>query len=487
MKVGLYKIPLTSKFPRPKPFWKLIGPVMIILGLSIGSGELIIWPMIVARYSFVLLWAGLISLIFQTIWTEEMARWTILTGEHFIQYIGRWIGLTTSVFLFGMIAWLSNGFPGWAAAAGTSLRALFDWPFDLISGTVFWASMGFIGGILISLGSKIVRKTVEKILTAQVIIMWFILLICVFTLTSMNDWIKFFKSLVENFGKIPPDVSWWTLASAVCFIGAGGISNIWYTFWIRDAGFGMGSLIGKIPGWRGKKTSIKLSGYLPKPTKENVRRVKSWISNLHKAFWLVFFLMNFLAISLFAVLSNVVLHRRNLVPSGFEIAVVQAEIFQSVAGRFGYFIFLFMIAMLLWGTQLSICEGIVRQLADTTYLVSRKVRKFVKRDIRKWYFYLFILFAVWGMVWIVLQEFFSELIKPDFFLFLSANVGLISQLISLVMLLYFQYFVAKKYLPKKLWDIYKPHPIRTVILLVAACFWSYFIGMAWTEKLGLLS
>jgi hypothetical protein len=214
-----------------------------------------------------------------------------------------------------------------------------------------------------------------------------------------------------------------------------------------------------------------------------MRKVREWISKLHKVYWVVFFMLSFLTICVFSVLSNVVLHRKGLIPSGFKIAVVQAEILGSVSGKVGYYIFLFMTWILLWGSQLSISEGIVRQIADTTYLVSKKIRKVVKKDIRKWYFSLFLLFTVWGMVWIILQMYFPGFIKPDTLLFLSANVSLVFQVASLPMILYFQYFIAKKNLPKELWEVYKPHPIRTVLFIVAMCFWGFFSAMAWKEIL----
>ena len=30
--------------PKPRGFWKLAGPGAVLVGLSIGAGELIVWP-----------------------------------------------------------------------------------------------------------------------------------------------------------------------------------------------------------------------------------------------------------------------------------------------------------------------------------------------------------------------------------------------------------------------------------------------------------
>lgn len=39
-------------------FWQLAGPGAILVGLSIGSGELIMWPRIAAKYGPNMLWAA---------------------------------------------------------------------------------------------------------------------------------------------------------------------------------------------------------------------------------------------------------------------------------------------------------------------------------------------------------------------------------------------------------------------------------------------
>ena len=45
------------------PSWvRLIGPSILLLGLSIGSGEFILWPHITYRFGFVVFWACMLGL-----------------------------------------------------------------------------------------------------------------------------------------------------------------------------------------------------------------------------------------------------------------------------------------------------------------------------------------------------------------------------------------------------------------------------------------
>ncbi|MET1128215.1 MAG: hypothetical protein ABWW70_02755, partial [Thermoproteota archaeon] len=114
--VGKLPIRFKPEAPPPVPLTKLlIGPAIITLGLSIGSGELIFWPIISSTIGPVLLWAALISLFFQTLWTAEMARWTVWTGEHWVLQMARAHGLLSALVIWNVFVFLAWGFGGWAA------------------------------------------------------------------------------------------------------------------------------------------------------------------------------------------------------------------------------------------------------------------------------------------------------------------------------------------------------------------------------------
>ena len=44
------------------PFWKIAGPGAIVVGLSIGAGEIIIWPRIVVEYGASMVWAAVVGI-----------------------------------------------------------------------------------------------------------------------------------------------------------------------------------------------------------------------------------------------------------------------------------------------------------------------------------------------------------------------------------------------------------------------------------------
>ena len=63
------------------PFWKIAGPGAILVGLSIGAGEIVIWPRIAAQYGGSMVWAAVLGVFLQLWINFEVGRWTITTGE----------------------------------------------------------------------------------------------------------------------------------------------------------------------------------------------------------------------------------------------------------------------------------------------------------------------------------------------------------------------------------------------------------------------
>ena len=63
------------------PFWKIAGPGAILVGLSIGAGEIIIWPRTAAEFGASMVWAAVLGVFLQLWINFEVGRWTVTTGE----------------------------------------------------------------------------------------------------------------------------------------------------------------------------------------------------------------------------------------------------------------------------------------------------------------------------------------------------------------------------------------------------------------------
>src|SRR3989344_8390480 len=119
--------PLSIKdLPPPLPLKKLIGPSFIILGVGLGSGELILWPYLSSNFGLSIIWAAVLGITFQFIINMEIERYTLATGESIF------VGLTR---VFGKFS------PGWFIAT-----TLIPWMWPGIaaaSATVFAKALGF--------------------------------------------------------------------------------------------------------------------------------------------------------------------------------------------------------------------------------------------------------------------------------------------------------------------------------------------------------
>ena len=62
-----------------------IGPVVMILGTAIGSGEILSEPAAGARYGGTLLWVIVIAVITKASWNEAIGRVSIATGQSFLE------------------------------------------------------------------------------------------------------------------------------------------------------------------------------------------------------------------------------------------------------------------------------------------------------------------------------------------------------------------------------------------------------------------
>src|SRR5262245_39830993 len=68
--------------PRPKglDWFGVVGPGVIVLGGSIGSGEFLLGPATFLRHGLSLLWVTLAAVLLQTLFNTELMRYTIATG-----------------------------------------------------------------------------------------------------------------------------------------------------------------------------------------------------------------------------------------------------------------------------------------------------------------------------------------------------------------------------------------------------------------------
>ena len=103
------------------------GPGVIVLGVSIGSGEFLLGPAVFVKHGLSLLWVTLVAVFFQTVFNTELMRYTVATGEPVVTGFmrtpaaarpsGRWF--------YALLYFLQVGWPAWAATAAGAIFFVF--------------------------------------------------------------------------------------------------------------------------------------------------------------------------------------------------------------------------------------------------------------------------------------------------------------------------------------------------------------------------
>src|SRR5262245_32487842 len=153
--------------PRPKGFeWiSIVGPGIIVLGVSIGSGEFLLGPAVFVRYGLSLLWVTSVAVFFQTIFNTELMRYTLATGEPiFTGFMRTRPSSTLWAWVYAILYFLQVGWPAWAGTAAGSIFFLFAKRLAQTGDvtTVYLIGVGtFLGCVCILLLGRRIEHTLE--------------------------------------------------------------------------------------------------------------------------------------------------------------------------------------------------------------------------------------------------------------------------------------------------------------------------------------
>jgi hypothetical protein len=399
--------------PAPPPFtfrnaWKLIGAATIALGISIGSGEWLLGPAVTAKYGAALLWVATVSILMQTILNQEMIRYTVVTGEPIITGIMRtrpgpaWWGSIYSVLLFLQVGW-----PGWALSAATAIAAAFKGSLTTVEdkpAIMMWGYATFLVAlVIIAFGDKVVR-TLEYAQWFMVgWILLFLLVIGVF-FTSSTTWAKVWGGFLGLGGNpIPEGGDWLLLASFAAYAGLGGLGNGTITNWVRDKGWGMAGTTGYIPAViGGRKVNLSRVGNMFEVTPENLTRFGEWMKYVRFEQYTVFAIGCFLGMALPALMTIQFVPAGTDLGGGWAAAVHQANGIASAFGSLAWFLTLLNGFWILFSTQLGVIDIFARTVTDISWSASVTIRKLARDDVRRVYYGLLLIYALFGM-WAINQ------------------------------------------------------------------------------------
>lgn len=348
---------------------KLIGPSFIILGLGLGSGEIILWPYLTANYGMGIIWGAVIGITFQFFMNMEIERYALVKGESvFVGFFRKTKWLTLWFLLSTFVPWV---WPGIISASAT----IFSRVFGFTNPSVLAIGLLILIGAILSLG-PVLYKTVEsmqKILICISVPSTFLLSIL---LANLSDWIEVAKGVVgigQGYWGLPVGIPLASFLAALAYAGAGGNLNLAQSFYIKEKGYGMGKYAGRITSiLTGKDTSLQITGSDFETTPENITRFKAWWKNINIEHFVIFWLTGTITIVLLGLLSFSTTFGLSGLQSGIEFVFIESsqigkQLF-PVAGIF----FLLMGATTLFGTQLTVLDATSRILTENLALLGNK-------------------------------------------------------------------------------------------------------------------
>src|SRR3990167_4911534 len=303
-----------KELPPAWPLKKLIGPSFIILGVGLGSGELILWPYLAANFGLGIMWAAVVGITMQFFINMEIERYTLVTGESVFMGMTRKYGKWIPVWflLTTLVPWM---WPGIIASAAKVLATSLGMEY-----TKWWGIiMLLVVGILFNFGS-IVYKTQERI--QKVIIMLgvpFILGLTIW-LSKSEHWL----GLLAVSG-LPKELPLATFLAALAYAGAGGNLNLAQSLYIKEKGYGMGKFSGRIINiLKGKREDIKLTGTTGETTPKNIKRFKTWWKRINTEHAIVFWATGALTMILLMLLAHATVFGHSGVETSINFIIFEA-------------------------------------------------------------------------------------------------------------------------------------------------------------------
>jgi hypothetical protein len=352
------------------------------MALAQGSGELIWWPYLIAKYGLAFLWLLIPACLLQFPINYAIGSYTLLTGETIFQgfiRLHRGVALALWVLLALSFLW----FGSFASAGGTALAALTNFPpgWNARGQTLFWGYASMAAFFAALAFSRVVYTVVERVMWVVAVVTALGLLLSCSHAGVRAVAPEFLRGLVAPQPLArpwdPADAT--KLLTAITFAGLGGFWTLFYSYWLREKGVGMAKSMGRIEGLAGRDEVAFESGIIAaQPSRREAGRWRRFLM-VDSA---VGILGNIATTLMTCLLAFAVLHPQGLLPDKYELAVVQSRFFELSWGEAGRMLFLVVAAAFLSDTWMSTADAVARIHTDCVLSFFPGARRWTAR---RWY------------------------------------------------------------------------------------------------------
>ncbi len=355
-----------KSFPQALPLKKLLGPSFILLGLGLGSGELILWPYLSSQFGLGIIWAAVLGITFQFFLNMEVARYTLVTGESVFVGLSRKLGRFSPVwFIFStFIPWV---WPGIIAASAAVLATLIGIHYT----PILPISMLILIGVILTLG-PVLYKTQESLQKAVIMAGVPFVFILTIIISSPSDWGAIARGLIgrgEGYWFLPRAIPFATLLGAFAYAGAGGNLNLAQSLYIKAKGYGMGKHTGDITSViTGKKQSLRLEGFEFEQNPTNLKNLKDWWRRINAEHLLVFWATGALTMVILSLLSYTTVFESAANQTGINFVIFEGQAISEVLNPIIGKLFYAVVCVMLFFTQFSVFGSTSRIMSENVVI-----------------------------------------------------------------------------------------------------------------------
>lgn len=445
---------IPDQLPEPITLRQSIGPSFILLGLALGSGELIMWPYLVSQYGLGIIWGGLVGITFQYFLNTEIMRYTLAWGESVFVGWRKWGKLVPSWFIFStVIPW---ALPGFVSASATMLNHVFP----ALPIRITAVALIILTGLIISSG-KTLYKTMSHVQTTLLCVgVPFIALLTLY-MARGSDWLALAQGLVgigEGYRWLPEGIMIGAFLGAFAYSGGGGNLNLSQSYYIKEKGMGMGKYGVGIKTLLAGTNSHRIDGNLFALSAANLSRWSRWWKLVCTEHALVFWGVGLITILLLGVLSMATAHGVSSA-GGLDFFFKESQMIAAATHPLIGSLFIVVGALMLFTTQLGVLESASRVIAENILLLKYKPNDEVNASKM---FYL----VLWTELAFSAIFLFSGVAEPRSILTLGAILNAAAMMVAFILIL-----LLNRRLPK----IIQPYWGRQLMLLLASGFFLYFV------------
>jgi hypothetical protein len=361
---------------------KLIGPMAVLVGFTLGGGEAVYMPYVASTGHVEVFWLLTCGTIAQTIIMYEVLRYTLATGQS-VLYATRYLRPRNLwPILYAIMIGLFAIWPGYVISAAAAILPVIPGADYMLLG---YAS--FVIALLILAFSKYVMRVIEVIFTGiQVYVLATVILLMPFIVTAeglLATLYGFFNFGLAGISSETVKLLGLSVLAALFQQPAGGFPLLLISDWAREKGMGLTKYAGKVTGFLAPPEDIEAEGFRF-DTKDPVQmnRFRGWMKT-SKIYLVIFFaiITSFLFPFLIVAGAYSQLYKRGIVAGGLEVVRQIAMIFGLVFGPALYTVFLLVVFLNYYDAIFGTLDVFGRVTATAAWL-SKSARKWAFRN---WY------------------------------------------------------------------------------------------------------